>query len=209
MKAALALIAIYVATFIVATQGSSQNPVQASAPDNSTSVSSKSIDPAKQEDLRSLVQLTGARDQVQDAASTYVVQYREKLLASAPDKSNRDIVDRDFTETYRTKFDEQRAMQQIAGIYDRHYSDEEVRELLQFFESPLGRKFAAESPKIALEMQAAREEVAAKAARDSLQLLKAEIPVTESSAALNNSHTQQSDLLESQTKQISERSPRR
>jgi len=62
MKAVLALIAIYVAAFIIATQGGSQNPVQASAPEAAITTASKSIDPAKDADLRALLQFVGAKD---------------------------------------------------------------------------------------------------------------------------------------------------
>ncbi len=210
MKAALVLIAIYVATFIVATQGPSQNPVQASASDTVASPILKSTDPAKEEDLRALLQLMGAREQLQAAASTSAAQFRDKLLASAPDKSNRDAVSRDFTRTYQTKFDQQRALQQIAGIYDQHYSDEELRGLLQFFESPLGQKFVHETLQIAKETLAVREEIAAKAARESLQSLRSEIPVVETAGTLHHSReSQAADALQSQTKQVSERSERR
>ena len=84
MKAVLALIAIYVATFIIATQGASQNPVQASPPSDNISASSKSIDPAKAADLRTLLEFVGARDQLKAVANDSAAQYREKLRSGAP-----------------------------------------------------------------------------------------------------------------------------
>src|ERR1700726_2438658 len=62
MKAALALIVIYIAAFIVATQSGSQNPVQASPSGANTFATSKSMDPEKAADLRSLLQYVGAKD---------------------------------------------------------------------------------------------------------------------------------------------------
>jgi hypothetical protein len=47
MKAAFALIVIYIAAFIIATQGGSQNPVQASASGTNVAAGSKSVDPEK------------------------------------------------------------------------------------------------------------------------------------------------------------------
>jgi len=92
MKAVLALIAIYVVAFIIATQGASQNPVQASAPDSEIIAAAKSIDPAKQADIRSLLEFLGAKDQLQAAVSDSSAQYRDKLLSSTaklPDDSQR------------------------------------------------------------------------------------------------------------------------
>jgi len=50
-------------------------------------------------------------------------------------------------ETFQKNFDQQRALQQIANIYDKHFTDDEIKGLLDFFSSPLGQKFAAESTK--------------------------------------------------------------
>src|SRR5262249_41683360 len=65
MKAVLALIVIYVGTFLVAIQGASNAPVEASEP---SPVKAKSIDPAKEADIRSLLELVGAQDAIEDAA---------------------------------------------------------------------------------------------------------------------------------------------
>ena len=155
MKAVLALIAIYVATFIIATQGASQNPVQASTPADNVSASSKSIDPVKAADLRSLLEFVGDKEQLKVVANESAAQYRDKLRSGAPEVLNasstadRQAQIKAAEVTFKTNFDQQRALQQITGIYDKHFSEEEVKGLLDFFSSPLGQKFAAESPKIA------------------------------------------------------------
>ncbi len=209
MKAVLALIAIYVVTFIIATQGASQNPVQASAPDSEIAAASKSIDPGKQADIRSLLEFVGARDQLQAAVSDSAAQYREKLLSSAaklPNDSQRQTLITGASANFQKNFDRQRALQQIAGIYDKHYSDDEVRGLLDFFSSPLGRKFAAESPKIAKEIAAVQGTVAANAARESVQELKSQDSNSDTAAAPgNHARPQASVTIQDQMKEISQR----
>jgi Uncharacterized protein conserved in bacteria (DUF2059). len=201
MKAVLALIAIYVAAFVIATQGGSQNPVQASAPD--TAASAKPIDPVKQTDLSSLLEFVGAKEQQQNAASESITQYRERLSASAPGASE-DSTHQAFVnaavETYQKELDQQHALQQITGIYDRHFTDDEVRGLLQFFGSPLGQKFAAESPKIAREISAVQEAAAANATRGALQTLKAQHPEFESAIAQNGHNSPAPVVLRAQTR---------
>jgi len=49
-------------------------------------------------------------------------------------------------------------------IYDKHYTDEEIKGLLQFYGSPLGQKAAAEMPKISKEIQLADRTLSAQAA---------------------------------------------
>jgi hypothetical protein len=191
----------------VATQGASENPVPSSPSEPAAVAAPKSTDVAKESELRSLLDLLGTRGQVADVAASSAAQYRERLLSRAPkDEKNQALV-RDFAATYQKDFDNDRAMRQIAGIYDKHYTEEEIRYLLQFFESPVGRKFAAESPKIASEMLVIREELAAKAARDSLQDLEARNPELQARAVTNARKLQPPDLLEGQTKEVSERHP--
>jgi hypothetical protein len=209
MKAVLALIAIYVAAFIIATQGASQNPVQASAPDAEIAAASRSIDPAKQADIRSLLEFVGGKDQLKAAATDSAAQYREKLLASVakqPNNPQRQALIAASSDSFQKNFDRQRALQQIAGIYDKHFSDDEVRGLLDFFSSPLGRKFAAESPKIAKEISAVQSAVAANAARDSLQELKSQDSDGENAVpAGNRTRPHSSVAIQDQMKEISQR----
>src|SRR5258708_8669425 len=91
MKAVLALVIIYVGTFFLVIQGASQNPVQgvpqgaSSVQDNAASPqANRSIDPAKEVDIRSLMDLVAARHLVQHASHTPIEQSPEKLLAPFP-----------------------------------------------------------------------------------------------------------------------------
>ena len=69
MKAVLALIIIYIGTFFLVIHGATQNAAQAapqgatSAQDNAASAQPNSaIDPTKEADIRSLMELVGAHD---------------------------------------------------------------------------------------------------------------------------------------------------
>jgi hypothetical protein len=191
MKAVLALIIIYVGTFFLAIQGASQNPVNA-APQNAGAQDSASqgqanpIDPVKDADIRSLMELIGARDQVQDAINNSSEQYREKLLESVPNNDKGQAFVTSFVESYQKKFDVDQLTGQLVGIYDKHYTDDEIKSLLQFYGSPVGQKVAAEMPKIAREIQAASRANGAKAAKEALQALKAQNPGIGQSARLGN-----------------------
>src|ERR1700674_2938159 len=123
MKAVLALVIIYVGTFFLVIQGASQNSVQA-APQGAASVqdnaapsqSNSSIDPAKEADIRSLMELVGARDLVQDGANTAVEQSREKLLASVPNNDKGQAFVNAFAASYQKRFDVDQVTAQLVGI---------------------------------------------------------------------------------------------
>jgi hypothetical protein len=72
------------------------------------------------------------------------------------------------------------------GIYDKHFTDEEIKGLLQFYGSPLGQKVAAEMPKINREIQAAVRSTSGKAAREALVEVKQQNPEVGKSARLGN-----------------------
>jgi hypothetical protein len=190
MKAVLALVIIYVGAFFLAIQGASQNSVSAAPPsaaqDQSSPAAAKPIDPLKDADIRSLMELIGARDQTQDAVASSSEQYREKLLATVPSNDKGQAFVASFIDSYQKKFDVDQLNEQLAAIYDKHYTDDEIKTLLQFYGSPLGQKVAAEAPQIAREIQAASRTTGAKAAKDALQALKAQNPEIGQSARLTN-----------------------
>jgi hypothetical protein len=196
MKAVLALIIVYVGTFFLAIQGVSQNPVQAaeqnakSELDKAASPPSKPIDPAKEADIRSLMELVGARDLVQDGAKTAIEQSREKLLTTVPDNDKGQAFVNAFAASYEKRFDVDLVTDQLVAVYDKHYTDDEIKGLLQFYGSPLGQKVAAESPKISREIQSAVRAASGKAAREALAEMKKQNPEIGQSARLGNGPAQ-------------------
>jgi uncharacterized protein len=197
MKAVLALVIIYVGTFFLVIQGASQNAVQpspqgpAAARNNSASPQvHSSIDPVKEADIRSLMELVGARDLVQDGANTAIEQSREKLLATVPNNDKGQAFVNAFTAGYQKKFDVDQVTEQLVAIYDKHFTDDEIKGLLQFYGSPLGQKVAAEMPKIGRETQAAVRAASTKAAKESLAEVKQQNPDVGQSARLWNGQGQ-------------------
>ena len=190
MKAVLALVILYVVTFFLVIQGASQNPVQASpqgasSPQgNSSAAPSNPMDAVKETDIRSLMELVGARDMVKDGASLAIEQSREKLLASLPNNDKGQAFVNAFAASYENKFDLDRVTEQLVTVYDRHFTVEEVKGLLQFYGSPLGQKVAAEMPKISREIQAATRAASNKAAKEALAELKQQNPEVGQSARL-------------------------
>lgn len=188
MKALVALIVIYVGTFFLVIQGSPQNSVQASqgSQNNALAQSNSNIDRLKEADIRSLMELVGARDVVQDGADNTIQQSREKLLTTVPNNAKGQKFVNAFATSYQKKFDADQVTEQLVGIYDKHFTDDEIKGLLQFYGSPLGQKVAAEMPKINREIQTAVRSASGKAAREALVEAKQENPGVGQSARLGN-----------------------
>jgi len=188
MKAVLALIVIYIGTFFVAIQGSSPNSAQAAQNPaaRQAAEATKPMDPVKEADIRALMELVGARDLVQDSLATSSEQYREKLLSTVPNNEKGQAFINAFITSYENKYDADQVTEQLVTIYDKHYSDEEIKGLLQFYGSPLGQKVAAEMPKINRETQAASRTASSKAAREALAMVKEQNPEVGQNARLGN-----------------------
>jgi uncharacterized protein len=178
MKAAFVLIAIYVGMFFVAIQGGTPNSVQAAsqASASTQSATRAAIDPGKEADIRALLELVGARDQVQESVRQTAEQYREKILAAVPDNERGQTFVNATINEYEKRYDVDRVNEQLVALYDKHYTDEEIKSLLQFYGSPLGQKVAAEGPKIFREIQETTRAEAAKAVKAALQEARQENP---------------------------------
>ncbi len=190
MKPLLALIVIYIGTFFVLIQGSSQNSVNAapqasaSAPGMASAQSNANIDPLKEADIRSLMELPGARDMVADGANNAIEQAREKLLSTVPNNDKGQAFVNAFATSYEKRFDADQVTDELVSIYDKHFTEDEIKGLLQFYGSPLGQKVAMEMPKIGRETQAAVRAASGKAAREALAEAKRENPGVGQSARL-------------------------
>jgi hypothetical protein len=178
MKAVLALVVIYLAMFLVAIQGGSSAPVQGPA-QNATKHSNSNtpqIDPAKDADIRALLELVGARDQIQDSITTSAEQYRERLLATVPNDDRGQAFVNSVISAYEKNYDLDDVVRQLVVIYDKHYNDDEIKGLLQFYGTPFGQKVAGEQSKIAREVQEATRSTSIKTVREALQHAKQENP---------------------------------
>lgn len=213
MKAVLALIIMYVGTFFVAIQGASQNPVQASpqvtpsAQATSGQIQATPIDAAKDADIRSLLELVGARDQVQDDVNNATEQFRQNLLETVPNNDKGQAFVDAFLAGYQKNFDPNQVTGQLVGIYDKHFTEEEIKALLQFYGSPLGQKVASEMPKISREVQAASRVASNRAAKEALQTLRAQNPEIGQSARLGIGQRRNPQQSQTRTGQLQQQNP--
>ena len=206
MKAVLALVIIYVAMFFLAIQGASQNSAQATlhgGPGQST----HSMDPVKEADIRSLMELAGARDAMQDFATHGADQLRENLLASVPSTGRGQQFVNAFTDDYKAKVNADEATAQLVTIYDQHFTQDEIKGLLQFYGSPLGQKFAAEMPKINGEMQASNRAFSTRIAKEVLQDLHKQYPSLVARARFAKPRQGQPEQAQQQAQQQAQTQP--
>jgi hypothetical protein len=89
--------------------------------------------------------------------------YREKLVEL-------------FFAKFQAKADLQQLLDLAVGAYDRHFSDEEIKGLIKFYETPLGQKAVSELPQLMSEMGEAGRKWGQELGRESMQEVLTEHP---------------------------------
>ncbi len=141
------------------TQSRSQQPSakqqisqQQTGPAPTPSAGQLKIDPAKEADIRLLLDLTGAT-----ALMTQTMDRMEKsikpLMANSlpPGEYRQKLIDLFFVK-FHSKVDTPHLLDLAVPIYDKYLSHEEIKGLIQFYRTPLGQKAISVLPKVSGEL---------------------------------------------------------
>ena len=136
----------------------------------------RSLDPAKEADIRKLMDVTGANSLGEQLMSAGMEQFRASVLDSQPDNPRaKQFVDA-FEAGFQKHFDAKSLNETEIPIYDKYLTAEELKGLLEYYSSPLGRRMLKILPEIAQESQAAGFSLGQKAAQQTMEDLKTDYP---------------------------------
>ncbi|TXK46445.1 DUF2059 domain-containing protein [Pontibacter qinzhouensis] len=121
-------------------------------------------DNAKTKDIKKLLEVTGAADLAMQALQTNM-----QTLKS----SNPNIPTEFFTE-FQKEFNAELLLKSIAPIYDKHYTHDEVKQLIKFYQTPLGKKAISTMPLIMEESMEMGQELGKQVAEKVVKKLQAE-----------------------------------
>jgi uncharacterized protein len=134
------------------------------------------VDPAKETDIRELMNVTGAKDLGQQLMTAGMQQFRDNVTESQPDNPRaKQFVDA-FVVRFQKHFDPDKLTESVIPIYDKHLSGDDLKQLLQYYRSPLGQRMLKVLPEVARESQAAGFALGQKAAEESMEDLRADYP---------------------------------
>jgi uncharacterized protein len=77
---------------------------------------------------------------------------------------------------FQKHFDTNQLTESVIPIYDKHLSSDDLKQLLQYYRSPLGQRMLKVLPEVARESQAAGFALGQKAAEESMEDLRADYP---------------------------------
>jgi uncharacterized protein len=150
-------------------------PAQPQSPPKSSGPYSK-VDPAKEADIRELMDVTGAKDLGQQIMSAGIEQFRASVTDSQPDNARAKQFADAFAARFERNFDPHSLTETVIPIYDKHLSREDLRELLAYYQSPFGQRMLKVLPQVARESQVAGFTLGQKAAQQTMEELKTEYP---------------------------------
>jgi hypothetical protein len=147
------------------------------APDSSAALSAQpKIDPAKEADIRRLLEVAGTAALVRQLMSSMEQSMKPVLANSLPPGEYRDKLIDLFFEKFHSKFDTKRILDLAVVRYDENFSDSEIRGLIDFYQTPLGNKVITMLPKVTAELQQDGQKLGQEVGRDSMIEVLSEHP---------------------------------
>jgi uncharacterized protein len=134
------------------------------------------IDPAKEADIRRLLDLVGTRDLVVQSMDAMSKSIKPLLTNSLPPGDYREKLVNLFFQKFTTKTNVQHLLDMAVPIYDKNFSHEEIRSLTAFYQTPLGKKTVSTLPRLSAELQEEGRKWGEGLGRESMQEVLAEHP---------------------------------
>ena len=175
MKAtAVAIAAILLASICVAQDATPDTQSMAAAAQASRA--QVKLDQAKLQDIRRLLEQTGAANVAQQNMDQAAKAMRPLLVDALPAGEYRNKLVDLFFEKFRSKTDTVELVDLLVPIYAKYYSDDEVKQLIQLYQSPIGKKMLNVLPNVMAESQVAGQKWGEQLGRQCMMEVLAEHP---------------------------------
>ncbi len=152
-----------------------QNQPKADSPLPATSDSPK-VDPAKAADIRRLLDVAGIRNAMKQVLGGSAQNMKPMLMKSFPPGEYREKLIDLFLARLQENFDVDSLLDDAIVAYDKNLTHEEIKGLIQFYQTPLGQKTISVLPKLTLELQEKGRQKGEEVGRRSMEEVLAEHP---------------------------------
>jgi hypothetical protein len=159
MKALIAAVWFFCMTSSIAQAQSTSAPSSAkdqtsqqqSEPAPAPSGRQTNVDPAKEVDIRRLLDVTNAAALGTQTMLGMEPSMKTLLSKSLPPGEYRERLISLFFANFNSKVDSQHLLDLVIPVYDKYLTDDEIKGLIRFYETPLGQKTLSVLPKISAE----------------------------------------------------------
>jgi len=170
---------VLLASVLLATCASAQNSAPAAAPSPAQAppaTAQPSIDPAKQGDIAKLLEVSGAADVQRQMIGEMEKTTRPLLTQSLPPGDYRDPLIELFFAKFKAKADLSALNALAIPVYDKYFTDDEIKGLIAYYSTPLGKKTLSVLPKVLTELTENGTKWGESLGRDSMVEVLAEHP---------------------------------
>jgi uncharacterized protein len=115
---------------------------------SAASAAPQAVDPAKEADIRQLMDLVGTKATVMRVMNSMTNDIRPLMLHALPPGQYRERLVQLFFEKFQTKMNPQHFLDLAVPVYAQNFSDDEIKGLIQFYQTPLGKKWISLMPKM-------------------------------------------------------------
>ncbi|HTA51237.1 MAG TPA: DUF2059 domain-containing protein [Candidatus Acidoferrum sp.] len=176
----LVAISLFVGASSLAAQSQAPSAAAGAAQANSDSTAASAApqktDPAKAADIQRLLEVAGTKKMMADSMAGLLANIRPTLVKSLPPGPYREKLVTLFFERVQTKMQPQQFVDMAAAAYDKYLTDDEIKGLIAFYQTPLGQKTLTVLPQLTIELQKKGMEAGEQAGRESMQEVLAEHP---------------------------------
>jgi hypothetical protein len=138
------------------TESRAQKASVGQQPDKQTALSTSAqikVDPAKEAGIRRLMDLAGAKTLASQMMEAMGKNIKPLMTNALPAGEYREKLIDLFFAKFQSKAEIQKLLDLIVPVYDKYLSDEEIKGLIQFYQTPLGQKTLRVMPQLMAESQ--------------------------------------------------------
>jgi hypothetical protein len=145
---AVLLVGFYGVAQSTASAPKQNTPAATASPPAPAGAGAPKINAQKEADIRRLIAITGAAQLGIQMMEDMETNLRPVLESSLPPGEYRHTLIELFFQKFRSKARQESLVAMVVPIYDRHFSDEELKGLIAFYESPVGKKAVEVLPQV-------------------------------------------------------------
>src|SRR5208337_822923 len=156
-----------------------QGTPQQSPPPSAVSSDQKKINPVKEANIRKLLEVTGATAMMEQTMQGMEKNIKPLMTKALPAGEYREKLVDLFFEKFHAKLDLQKLLDLAVPMYDKYFSDEEIKGLILFYQTPLGQKALKAMPQLSGELMEAGSKMGEELGRQSMMEVLTEYPELE------------------------------
>jgi uncharacterized protein len=134
------------------------------------------LNPAKEADIRELLRVTGMSDIVEKQMGQMADQVKPLIERSLPPGPRRHEIVEEFSKRFLARASSQGLIQQVIPVYDKYLTDEDIKTVIRFYQSPVGRRLLKIMPEMMKEASAAGQQYGEQIAREVLEEMAQQYP---------------------------------